>query len=55
MTLKGLLIKGYNGFYYVETEGRIWSCSLRGRFRVKKQRFLPGDRVKFTVIDPDKG
>lgn len=55
MTLKGLLIKGYNGFYYVETEGRIWSCSLRGRFRIKKQRFLPGDRVKFTVIDPDKG
>jgi ribosome biogenesis GTPase len=23
----------------------VWECSLRGRFRVRKQNFIPGDRV----------
>lgn len=52
---KGLLIKGYNGFYYVESEGEVWSCSLRGRFRIKNQDFLAGDHVEFTKICYPKG
>ena len=52
---KGLLIKGYNGFYYVESDDIVWTCSLRGKFRIKKQDFLPGDRVEFTKLDDDKG
>lgn len=52
---EGLLIKGYNGFYYVYAEGVLWTCSLRGRFRIKKQDFLPGDRVEFTKLDKEKG
>lgn len=52
---EGLLIKGYNGFYYVAAEGILWTCSLRGRFRIKKQDFLPGDRVEFTKLDEEKG
>lgn len=52
---EGLLIKGYNGFYYVAAEGILWTCSLRGRFRIKKQDFLPGDRVEFTKLDAAKG
>lgn len=52
---EGLLIKGYNGFYYVAAEGTLWTCSLRGRFRIKKQDFLPGDRVEFTRLDGKKG
>lgn len=50
--LKGILLKGYAGFYYVYAQDRVWECSLRGRFRVKKQDFLPGDKV--TVL-PGKG
>lgn len=53
--LEGLLIKGYNGFYYVEAEGALWTCSLRGRFRIKEQNFLPGDRVRFTPLGFPKG
>ncbi len=53
--LEGLLIKGYNGFYYVEAEGVLWACSLRGRFRLKEQKFLPGDRVRFTPRETGKG
>ena len=52
---EGLLIKGYNGFYYVAAEGTLWTCFLRGRFRVKKQDFLPGDRVEFTKLEYPKG
>lgn len=51
----GLLIKGYNGFYYVESETEIWTCSLRGRFRLKNQDFLAGDHVEFTKLDYPKG
>jgi len=44
--IEGVLLKGYGGFYYVYAEDRVWECSLRGRFRVKDQDFLPGDRVR---------
>ena len=52
---RGLLIKGYNGFYYVSSEGSLWACSLRGKFRLTKQEFLPGDDVEFTVVEDGKG
>ncbi len=42
---EGILLKGYGGFYYVLAEDRVWECSLRGRFRIRDQEFLPGDRV----------
>ena len=45
MLVQGTLIKGYGGFYYVYADDRVWECSLRGRFRVKKQDFIPGDKV----------
>lgn len=52
--IEGVLLKGYGGFYYVYTEDRVWECSLRGRFRVKDQDFLPGDRVKILPDEGDK-
>lgn len=48
--IKGVLLKGYSGFYYVYAEDRVWECSLRGRFRIKGQEFIPGDWV---VILPE--
>lgn len=44
--ISGILLKGYSGFYYVYAEDRVWECSLRGRFRIRDQEFLPGDRVQ---------
>jgi len=52
MLIKGTLMKGYSSFYYVYADGRVWESSLRGRFRVKKQDFIPGDSV---VILPGTG
>lgn len=51
---EGVILKGYSGFYYVWDGLREWECSLRGRFRLNKQSFLPGDRVTITVIDESK-
>jgi len=47
-------MKGYAGFYYVYADDRVWECSLRGRFRVKKQDFIPGDRVLILEGTGDK-
>lgn len=44
--IAGILLKGYSGFYYVYAEGRVWECSLRGRFRIQGQEFIIGDRVQ---------
>lgn len=46
MLIQGTLMKGYAGFYYVYADDRVWECSLRGRFRVKNQEFIPGDKVQ---------
>lgn len=53
MEFTGVIFKGYSGFYYVlgQEDNRIWECSLRGKFRLKKQTFLPGDRVICTKTD----
>ncbi|OLN33349.1 ribosome small subunit-dependent GTPase A [Desulfosporosinus metallidurans] len=51
---EGVLLKGYGGFYYVYAEDRVWDCSLRGRFRIKDQDFLPGDRVKILPKEDNK-
>lgn len=52
--IEGVLLKGYGGFYYVYAEDRVWECSLRGRFRVKDQDFLPGDRVEILPDEEGK-
>ena len=52
--IEGILLKGYGGFYYVYAEDRVWDCSLRGRFRVKDQDFLPGDRVRILPKEEGK-
>ena len=51
---EGVLLKGYGGFYYVYAEDQLWDCSLRGRFRIKDQDFLPGDRVKILPKEDNK-
>lgn len=54
--LEGTIIKGYSGFYYVACEGIVYECSLRGKNRKKSVKFLPGDKVKFSVSgDATKG
>jgi len=54
MLIEGTLIKGYGGFYYVFAEGRVRECTLRGRFRVREQDFIAGDKVLILPGTGDK-
>lgn len=53
--VEGVVLKGYSGHYYVQEGDNLWECSLRGRFRITKQTFLPGDKVKITCLKDGKG
>lgn len=52
--MKGTIIKGIGGFYYVKASGNVYECKARGVFR--KQRITPmiGDRVQIET-DGEKG
>jgi len=52
--LEGIIIRGYSGFYYVWDGSQMWECKLRGKYRIKAQTFLPGDKVIITVTDKQK-
>lgn len=53
--LEGILVKSVGGFYFVEHEGKIYECRLRGRLRLQEEEILPGDRVQFQEIAPGQG
>ncbi len=49
MLLKGIILKGIGGFYYVETQAGVYECKAKGKFRTKKISPLAGDNVFITV------
>lgn len=53
--LKGIVVKAYNSYYYVQAGSRIVTCSLRGRFKKERFSLLVGDEVTYTITGPDKG
>ncbi|WP_258359464.1 ribosome small subunit-dependent GTPase A [Moorella sulfitireducens (nom. illeg.)] len=52
--MEGILLRRYGGFYYVESEGRVWTCRLRGRFR-READLLPGDWVEIVPLGTGEG
>lgn len=52
---QGLIIKGYGGFYFVQSEQHIYRCRGRGRLKRDEQSLLVGDRVLFTIMDNGAG
>ena len=51
---KGLVLKGYSGFYYVQAGNSVVECKLRGKLKLSHTIVLAGDEVKFESIG-DKG
>ena len=49
--IKGKIIKGIGGFYYVDTDDGIFECKARGIFRKKKKTPLVGDNVEIQIVD----
>ncbi len=52
--VKGRIIKGVGGLYFVDIGDKVFECKARGVFR--KRKFIPtvGDYVEVSVIDEDK-
>ncbi len=49
--LKGTIIKGIGGFYYVDTENGVYKCRARGIFRKEGIKPTVGDNVEISVLD----
>ena len=50
--MKGKIMKGIAGFYYVHVEGRgVYECKAKGIFRKEGIRPLVGDDVGMDVLD----
>lgn len=52
--MKGIIIKGIGGFYYVKVQDKIIECKARGKFRKKGMTPIVGDKVEISV-EKDKG
>lgn len=53
--LKGIIIKNYNGFFYVKYKQQVFECKLRGRLKHVYYSLVVGDRVFFNSTEFDKG
>lgn len=49
--LKGTIVKGIGGFYYVNTEQGVYACRARGIFRKDGIKPTVGDSVEISVLD----
>ena len=49
--LKGTIIKGLGGFYYISTENGVYECRARGKFRKEGIKPTVGDIVNISILD----
>lgn len=49
-SLQGKIIKAISGFYYVHSEGNVWTCKAKGVFRNLGIKPLVGDDVLFDAV-----
>lgn len=52
--MKGKIIRGIGGFYYIHTGNEIYECKAKGIFRKDNIKPLPGDFVEIAVLDEEK-
>lgn len=52
--MKGKIIKGIAGFYYVYASHNLYECKAKGIFRNQKIKPLVGDDVEISVLDSRK-
>ena len=54
--MKGRIIRGIAGFYYVQTDGQLYECKAKGVFRLDGIKPLVGDYCRIMPVeesDPD--
>lgn len=53
--MEGIILKALSGFYYVHSQGTVYTCRARGKLRHAKVSPLVGDRVRFTPLENSSG
>lgn len=48
--MQGKIIKGIAGFYYVQTEDKLYECKAKGIFRNKKMKPLVEIMLKLIFL-----
>ncbi|WMI80423.1 ribosome small subunit-dependent GTPase A [Anaerotignum sp. MB30-C6] len=51
--LKGVIVKGIGGFYYIDTERGVFETRARGIFRKEGIRPTVGDHVRISILDEE--
>jgi ribosome biogenesis GTPase len=52
--VRGIILKGIAGFYYVKTDDNLFECKARGKFKNQKLTPLVGDRVLILPENEEK-
>lgn len=52
---KGQIIKVLAGFYYVKSQGQVYQCRARGKFRKDSLKPLVGDYCEFSIENQTEG
>lgn len=53
--MKGIILKGIGGFYYVKTDAGLIECKARGKFRYNSLKPMVGDKVDIDIDKNNKG
>ena len=53
--MQGQIIKALAGFYYVESDGKVYQTRARGNFRKKGHTPYVGDWVDFSAEENSEG
>ena len=51
----GVVVKNYNGYYYVDFAEAVIPCKLRGKLKKERFSLLTGDKVVFTLPESSGG
>lgn len=52
---KGRIVKALSGFYYVESNNKVYQCKARGKFRKRELKPLVGDLCEFSYEEGSDG
>ena len=53
MVKSGLVVRSYSGYYYVDCDGVMITCKVKGHMKQKRFSLCTGDRVQLEPV-PDK-
>lgn len=52
---QGVVIRAYNGYYYVQAESSLYECKTRGKMKKQREKVYVGDYVSFEDLGQEKG